>query len=266
MNYSNKTIKELIAICKEKSIKGYSGKNKDKIIKLINASKNKTIPIPKNLNKNNTNIEIDNIPIWYKIPEISPSDFIKCCKGVFSVVEGKHESKSTEDPFLKAVMNGYYNMTETEWHNSEKVRLKQKVLEMKMGDFHEELIGKFPEYETLPCGHTTGCDVQKKDGSIIFEVKNRDNTVKGSDGKHIITLLEKHKKEGKKVIFAQINCSGGKVNRYGASSDIDIWNGQQVYTFLSGRDTFFDDLLLTIQYVFSTYKTLIELKAALEIA
>lgn len=35
MDYSNKTQKELIAICKEKGIKGYSGKNKDYIIKLL---------------------------------------------------------------------------------------------------------------------------------------------------------------------------------------------------------------------------------------
>lgn len=35
MNYSKKTCKELIAICKEKSIKGYSGKKKDNLIEMI---------------------------------------------------------------------------------------------------------------------------------------------------------------------------------------------------------------------------------------
>ena len=38
MEYSKKTREELIEVCKEKSIKGYSGKNKDDIIKLIGAS------------------------------------------------------------------------------------------------------------------------------------------------------------------------------------------------------------------------------------
>lgn len=38
MDYSKKTREELIEVCKEKSIKGYSGKNKDDIIKLIGAS------------------------------------------------------------------------------------------------------------------------------------------------------------------------------------------------------------------------------------
>lgn len=37
MDYSNKTREELIAICKEKSIKGYSGKKRDDILQLLNS-------------------------------------------------------------------------------------------------------------------------------------------------------------------------------------------------------------------------------------
>ena len=39
MDYSKNTREELIAICKEKSIKGYSGKKKDEILKLLSSSK-----------------------------------------------------------------------------------------------------------------------------------------------------------------------------------------------------------------------------------
>jgi hypothetical protein len=77
-------------------------------------------------------------------------------------------------------------------------------------------------------------------------------------------LGQKHKDAGKKSIFAQINCPKGKVNRFGAPIEMDIWNGQKVYTFLSGRESFFDDLQKTIQYVFANYKSLAELKLALE--
>ena len=35
MDYSKKTREELIAVCKEKSIKGYSGKKKDEIVKMV---------------------------------------------------------------------------------------------------------------------------------------------------------------------------------------------------------------------------------------
>lgn len=208
-------------------------------------------------------VEMTALPSWYTIPEITPSDFIRCCNPIYAVLEEKNESKSSEDPFLKAVLMGQYSMTTEQWQSAEKARLKQKVLEMKMGDFHEELMGKFPEYKTLPTGHPTKCDVQKKDESVIIEVKNRDNTVKGSDGKHIIILLKEHKDAGKKAIFAQINCPKGKVNRFGGSADMDIWNGQQVYAFLSGRETFFDELQKTVQHVFANYKSSAELKLAL---
>jgi len=236
-----------------------------------NVNKKKTMPVSTLKIDAQTDIrvetvvkeEMSKIPNWYCIPEILPSDFIGCCKPIYSVLEEKNESKSSEDSFLKAVLIGQYSMTNEQWQSAEKARLKQKVLEMKMGDFHEELMGKFPEYETLPTGHPTACDVQKKDESVIIEVKNRDNTVKGSDGKHIITCLQKHKDAGKKAIFAQINCPKGKVNRFGGSAEMDIWNGKQVYAFLSGRESFFDDLLKTFQYVFANYKSLTELKLAL---
>ena len=206
------------------------------------------------------------VPAWYRIPEIAPSCFVACCLAIYVALNQEKKSKSQEDPFLKASMMGFMKTSEDGWQKAEKVRLAQKVLEMKWGDFHEELMGKFPGYETLPQGHETGCDVMKKDGSVVIEVKNRHNTVKGSDGKHIIQMLKKHKAEGKQAIFVQVNCPQGKVKRFGASPDVDIWNGKQAYTFLSGRETFMNDLLSTIQFVFSEYQTVDSLKAALNIA
>ena len=43
MDYSKKTREELIAICKEKNIKGYSGKKKEDIVKLLSTSKDTSI-------------------------------------------------------------------------------------------------------------------------------------------------------------------------------------------------------------------------------
>jgi len=250
---------------KESKIKGITGKRKEELIEII-TQKDATPVSEKKIDEkveSVVKVEMTALPTWYMIPEISPSDFMRSCNPIYSVLEEKNESKTSEDIFLKAALMGNESMTNEVWQSAEKARLKQKVLEMKMGDFHEELMGKFPEYETLPTGHATGCDVQKKDESVIIEVKNRNNTVKGSDGKHIIALLKKHKDAGKKAIFAQINCPDGKVNRFGAPIEIDIWNGQQVYAFLSGRESFFDDLQKTFQYVFANYKTFAELKLAL---
>jgi hypothetical protein len=208
-------------------------------------------------------------PEWFLIRDtISASDFVHSCASLYNVLEGNHVSKSNEDPFMKAVLMGNHTMTKEEWDTAEKLRLTQKVMEMKMGDLHEEIAGKIAGYETLPTGHATGVDVQKKDGTVVIELKNRDNTVKGSDGKHLVALLEKHAEEGKTAIFAQMNCPKGKVNRFGASANSKVlfMNGQQLYAFLSGRESFFDDLLRTVAHAFTSFKTLAELKAALGIA
>jgi DNA adenine methylase len=53
MDFSKKTRVELIAICKEKNIKGYSGKNKEAIVKLLSSATNTfTNEIVTTLNKN----------------------------------------------------------------------------------------------------------------------------------------------------------------------------------------------------------------------
>ncbi len=40
INYSKKTCSELIALCREKGIRGYSGKKKDDLITLLTANQN----------------------------------------------------------------------------------------------------------------------------------------------------------------------------------------------------------------------------------
>ena len=202
---------------------------------------------------------------WFKIPEIPYDGFVKACQGLYDVIEERNKSKSHEDPFIKSVIIGYSNMSDSDFKKMEEARLKQKALEMKMGDFHEELMGKFSGWETLPNGHSSEFDVRKLDDTTFIESKNRYNTVKGSDGKHIIEKMKKLMQNGKKVILAQINCPNGKVSRYGAPPDLQIMNGVEIYEYLSGRKTFFDDLLSTLQYTFANYKTLASLKTALGI-
>ena len=203
---------------------------------------------------------------WYKIREISPSDFVKCCKDIYKVIEQQHKSKSTEDPFLKAVVTGHNKLSEEIWKKTEVIRLEQKALEGKMGDFHGELMGKFPGYETYPNGHSSGCDVGAVDGTVVIEVKNRHNTMNSSSGEAVIAKLKKNHAEGKRAILVEVNCPDGKVSRFGAPDYIVVWNGQEAYEFLSGRESFFGDLLSTMQYAFTTFKTHADLKKGLGIS
>lgn len=57
MDYHKKTCKELISICKEKKIKGYSGKKKDEIIKLLT---NEKISIDVNVINNVSTTQVSN--------------------------------------------------------------------------------------------------------------------------------------------------------------------------------------------------------------
>ncbi len=194
------------------------------------------------------------------------SKFVDCLKDIYKVLEKKHVSKTSADPFIESVLKGFNSMSDDQWSMAEKARLAQKALEMKMGDFHEELMGKFAGYETYANGHETGCDVGKLDKTELFEVKNRHNTIKGSDGNKLVVKLNNHAEKGILTVLVQVNCPNGKVNRYGTRSNVKIWNGQEAYKHFSGRDSFFDDLQKTMEHVFKTYKTYDKLKKTLETA
>jgi hypothetical protein len=158
---------------------------------------------------------------------------------------------------------GFNNSSPDSWNTFESQRLEQKALEGKMGDFHEELMGKFPGYETYRVGHETGCDVGSTDGRTVMEVKNRDNTMNSSAGAFVVAKLKKQADLGKQAILVQVNCPGGKVNRFGADPSVKVWNGPTAYTFLSNRGTFFDDLLETLRYTFANFKSYNSLKTAI---
>lgn len=207
-----------------------------------------------------TDSSVAMLPTWYRIPEIAPDDFVACCKPIFTVLTEQHTSKTNTDPFLKSVLCRYA----TDWDAAERARLKQKALEMKMGDFHEELLGKFPGWETLPVGHDSQMDVRKCDGSVYIECKNKHNTCNADGLRQVHTKLQELKSSRQtRAIFVQINCPDGKVCRSYAPADAEIFNGRDIYTFVSGRDSFYDDLLCVMTYVFREFDTYEALTSAL---
>lgn len=62
MDYSLKTRDELIAICKEKSLKGYSGKKKDELIELLNSTETPRIEMKDTLIHGDCLAEMKSIP------------------------------------------------------------------------------------------------------------------------------------------------------------------------------------------------------------
>ena len=199
----------------------------------------------------------------YKIPEIPKAGFLRAVKPLYDVLEDKKKPTGGDDVFLKAIMAAHTGMTPEQWAAAEAARRHQKVLEMKMGDFHEEILGLFAGYRNLPLGHDSGCDVMKEDGSQFLEVKNRDNTMNSGSAESVVRKLTALADAGKQAILVLINCKAKKAPRFKAPESVGVLTGREAYAKLSGRETFFDDLNATLSWCFATYKTHAELSAAL---
>lgn len=202
------------------------------------------------------------MPEWYKIAEISFVQYVKCLRPLYEILEKRNKSKTAPDIFLITILAAYSGITVEQWNELEKQRLYENAISMKLGDFHEELMGKFPGYETLPRGHTTGTDVRKVDDSEFFEVKNRDNTLNSSSGESVVRKLTKIADEGKKSILVMINTEKKTLPRFKAPKSVDVMSGRQVYTYLSGRDTFYDDLIKTLGHTFTHYDSHLKLESS----
>lgn len=105
------------------------------------------------------------------------------------------------------------------------LRVKQK--QMKEGDIAQIIIGNFIGWEDLRRGHSSGMDCRKKDNSIIMEVKNKYNTVKGSDEKKsLLPTLAKYKKDNPntRCVWAIINPKSGctKLHETIIYNDVEI--------------------------------------------
>ena len=85
---------------------------------------------------------------------------------------------------------------------------KVRQLQMKEGEIGQIVLGNLPGWEDLKTGHSSGLDCRKLDNSQIMEVKNKYNTVKGSDiKKSLLPTLAKYKNANPRTecIWAIIN-------------------------------------------------------------
>ena len=95
----------------------------------------------------------------------------------------------------------------------------------------------------------------KSDETEFMEWKNRDNTMNSSSAKTVIQKLSKLHQEGKKVFLVFVNVSKRTIPRFGAPDYINIINGHKAYEYLSGRKSFYQDLLKTLSFTFREFKT-----------
>lgn len=100
----------------------------------------------------------------------------------------KDFSRNVIDPFaLLFEMSGFHVDQDT-WTVGEKRRQAQKTLQNQVGTFHQKILGAVDGWNDLETGSVV--DVVSTERKIIAEIKNKYNTVKGSDKVKVYDQLD----------------------------------------------------------------------------
>jgi hypothetical protein len=97
-------------------------------------------------------------------------------------------NRNVIDPFAVLFEMSGFQVDEQTWLVSEKNRQAQKTLQNHVGTFHQTILGNIPGWEDLGTGGVV--DVVCPSKKIIAEVKNKHNTVKGSDKVTVYDTME----------------------------------------------------------------------------
>ncbi|GGH18092.1 Eco47II family restriction endonuclease [Sphingobacterium alkalisoli] len=116
---------------------------------------------------------------------ISDEDLIEATKnlldkaGMIKIAAEKNINKNVVDPFSSLFQIGGFGIGYEEWFIGEITRQAQKSLQNHVGDFHQNILGSVVGWDNKKTGSVI--DLVNVDRMIIAEVKNKHNTVKGSD-------------------------------------------------------------------------------------
>lgn len=131
---------------------------------------------------------------------VSDKDFLECVK---HVVDFYLSDEYKEEPItvLKESKNDIdaiktiFDITVKQigfdgWANKELERQQDKTINNKIGEFHQELLGKVDGWVDLGIGDETEIDLKKEDNSVFIELKNKHNTMNSSSTKTCREKLE----------------------------------------------------------------------------
>ncbi len=97
-------------------------------------------------------------------------------------------TRNVIDPFAVLFEMSGFNVDETAWEIGEKNRQIQKTLQNHVGAFHQRILGLVKDWRDTGTGGVV--DLVSENHKVIAEVKNKYNTVKGSDQVKIYDHLE----------------------------------------------------------------------------
>ena len=191
------------------------------------------------------------LPSWYKIREIDFIHFKKLLQPIYNILKKKNTHIHSKDPFLQNIWSQYYNTNFlSDYQNTQSIR----SLSMVLGHLHENIIACFPNWEKI-YRHKTKCDIIGYNGRIVVEIKNNVNTMNSDSKRSVLMKLHSHiiEKNGNKAFLVIIN--NCKKPKQILDNGIVIYSGETFYHIISNRVDFFNDLLYTLTYIFSNYKT-----------
>ncbi|MBQ6629860.1 MAG: Eco47II family restriction endonuclease [Methanobrevibacter sp.] len=131
---------------------------------------------------------------------VSDEDFLECVK---HVIDFYLSDEYQEEPLtvLKESKNDIdaiktiFDITVKQigfdgWANKEMERQQDKTINNKIGEFHQELLGKVDGWVDLGIGDETEIDLKKEDNTVFIELKNKHNTMNSSSTKTCREKLE----------------------------------------------------------------------------
>jgi hypothetical protein len=207
------------------------------------------------------------------LPFLKDDALLAAAQVVYSAFrEGCEETdfeKNSLDAFGSFFETCFYGNTFKDWINAEKYRQLQKTLQNAIGTFHQVLLGSMPG--CVDTGQNRGgIDILNPQHSWIAEVKNKHNTVKGSDRKlvydnlaHYIGVYENKYSKPFTAFYVEVIPKGGrsynepfqptdnlKGGQHRPKNDkIRIISGPSFYDFASGHKESLLKILLALPSV-----------------
>lgn len=222
---------------------------------------------------------------------ISDKDFEEAVRNLISTYEKVKDEKTYSDftqnkidPIKFIFDKIMLDQTDEDQIKAEIVRQINRTISNAIGNFHEELIGKIDGYERYPVGN--GYDIKAKDNSLYADIKNKHNTVKGSDKVSLYQNLEKYVEKSDnphaKGFWVQMISSGksfhenwtltvndkdedGKdVKKIFNNKKIFKISGDKFYELLTGRKNAFYEVCIALPSVINKVKNEIAYKEVAE--
>lgn len=100
----------------------------------------------------------------------------------------KKFGKNVIDPFSALFEIAAFELSYEDWKKSEAARQAQKTLQNHVGEFHQRILGSVDGWDNLEVGSEV--DLANHGEQIIAEIKNKYNTMKGSDKSGLYHTLD----------------------------------------------------------------------------